>query len=407
MTVAIIGAGFTGLSAGLELVRRRQDVVIFESSDRVGGLAVGFREENWEWTAERFYHHIFTNDLAIIRLSTDLGIPPLFLRPVTAVLWNGRMYPFDSPIELLRFPGLSLAEKLRMGAVLAGFKALPNGRMLEGWPAAPALKLLMGTRGFGTIWEPLLTGKFERFAPQVNLAWFWARIKKRTPRLGTFPGGFQALADRMAEEIRQRGGTIELNQKVSIDDATRRFDVVLSTLPEKNGQTHYLDAHILFLELSRPFLDHVYWLNILDRSFPFLVVGEHTNFVDSKYFGGARLVYVGNYLPSSHSLFNLNVDEVIAQFLPWMRKINPQFSKKWIQKAHVFRGPFAQPVMTVNYSKTIPPIRRSNNFYCANQAMIYPWDRGTNYAVELGQRAARMIVNSNRKSQMSKLHLKS
>lgn len=393
MTVAIIGAGFTGLSAGLELVRHGQSVTIYEGSNRVGGLAVGFRESGWDWTAERFYHHIFTNDLAIIRLSTDLGISPLFLRPVTAVLWNGRMYPFDSPIELLRFPGLSLVEKLRMGAVLAGFKVLPNGVMLERWSAAPALKLLMGTRGFGTIWEPLLTGKFERFAPQVNLAWFWARIKKRTPRLGTFPGGFQALADRMAGEILRCGGTIELNQKVSTEDAQKRFDVVLSTLPEKNGQTHYLDAHILFLELSRSFLDKVYWLNILDRSFPFLVVGEHTNFVDSKHFGGARLVYVGNYLPSSHPLFDLSVDEVIAQFFPWMRKINPQFSKKWIQKAHVFHGPFAQPVMTVNYSKTIPSIRRSNRYYVANQAMIYPWDRGTNYAVELGQRAARIIMN--------------
>ena len=393
MTVAIIGAGFTGLAAGLELVRHGQRVAVFESSDRVGGLAVGFREPEWEWTVERFYHHIFTNDLAIIRLSTDLGIPPLFLRPITAVLWNGRMYPFDSPIELLRFPGLSLAEKLRMGVVLAGFKALPNGVMLERWPAAPALKLLMGTRGFGTIWEPLLTGKFEQSARTVNLAWFWARIKKRTPRLGTFPGGFQALADRMAEEIRRCGGTVELNQKVSIDESKNDYDVVLSTLPEKNGPTHYLDAHILFLELSRPFLDRVYWLNILDRSFPFLVVGEHTNFVDFKHFDGNRLVYVGNYLPKNHRLFQLSDNEVFQEFLPWLRKINPDFSKKWVQKSYVFRGPFAQPVMTVNYSKTIPPIRRSNRYYVANQAMIYPWDRGTNYAVELGQRAARMIIS--------------
>lgn len=392
MTVAIIGAGFTGLSAGLELVRHKRDVVIFESSDRVGGLAVGFRESGWDWTVERFYHHIFTNDSTIIRLSTDLGIPPLFLRPVTAVLWNGRMYPFDSPIELLRFPGLSLAEKLRMGAVLAGFKALPNAILLERWPAAPALKLLMGTRGFGTIWEPLLAGKFERFVRDVNLAWFWARIKKRTPRLGTFPGGFQVLADRMAEEIREHGGTVQLSQKVSIDEIKKSYDVVLSTLPEQNGTTQYLDAHILFLELSRSFLGDVYWLNILDRRFPFLVVGEHTNFVDSKHFGGSRLVYVGNYLPSNHPLFLLSADEVIAQFLPWMQKINPQFSKKWIQKQYVFRGPFAQPVMTVNYSKKIPSIQRSNRYYVANQAMIYPWDRGTNYAVELGQRAAKIML---------------
>ena len=198
----------------------------------------------------------------------------------------------------------------------------------------------------------------------------------------------------MAEEIRRHGGDIILNKKVSMDDVKKDFNVVLSTLPEKNQNISYLDAHILFLELDRSFLKNgVYWLNILDRKFPFLVVGEHTNFVDPRHFGSTRLVYVGNYLPSDHPLFQLTEQDALKQFLPWFKRINPAFSKKWVKKAYIFRGPFAQPVMTVNYSKNIPPIRRSKNFYVANQAMIYPWDRGTNYAVELGQKAARIIMN--------------
>ena len=392
MKLASIGAGFTGLAAGLELSRRGAKVTIFEQEDKVGGLAVGFRRPNWKWTAEKFYHHIFTNDRAIIRLAIDLGIPPVWHRPMTAVWWNNGFYQFDSAKNLLEFPGLGLIDKLRMGAVLAGFKLLPDGKFLERRPAEKSLVKLMGRKGYESIWKPLLAGKFNQFASKVNLAWFWARIKKRTARLGTFPGGFQALAERMADEIRKNGGEIVLGKVIEAKNLADKFDAVLSTLPEKNGKVNYLDAHVLFMELKKQFLPGIYWLNILDRRFPFLVLGEHTNFVGIENFGGSHLVYVGNYLPPNHRLFSLSSNEVLDEFFPWLVKINPKFSRQDVISASVFRGPFAQPVMTVNYSKLIRPIKREGNLYVANQAMIYPWDRGTNYAVELGQRAARIIL---------------
>lgn len=394
MKIAVIGAGFTGLSASLELVWRGQDVTLFEASECVGGLAVGYKKNNWQWMAERFYHHIFTNDHAIIDLSRRVGLPPVFFRPTTAMYWEGKTYPFDSPLALFEFPGLSSFAKVRMALVLTLLKIIPNGRFLERWKAERSLRLLMGRNGFDTIWEPLLVGKFGREANGVNLAWFWARVKKRTARLGTFPGGFGALADRLASEIRRYGGNIKLHEKVSIPSLAHQYDVVLSTVPEKGGNVRYLDAHVLLLELKRPFLDNTYWLNILDRSFPFLVLAEHTNFVSSKDFNGSHLLYIGNYLSQNDGLFALSSNEVVKKFLPWLQKINPAFREKDIQDAHVFHGPFAQPVATVNYSRTIPPIKRTKKLYVANQSMIYPWDRGTNYAVELGQRAAREILKN-------------
>lgn len=403
MKAAIVGAGFTGLAAGLELSRRGVGVTIFEQEDKVGGLAVGFRRPGWKWSAEKFYHHIFTNDRAIIKLSQELGIEPEWHRPVTAVYGvegsegpEGQrgVYKFDSAKNLLEFPWLRLVDKLRMGAVLAGLKFLPDGRFLEKYSARDWLVKTMGKSGFRMIWEPLLTGKFADLASQVNMAWFWARIKKRTARLGTFPGGFQALADRIADEIKKNGGEIVLEEKVESQNLLGKYDAVLSTLPEKNGKVNYLDAHVMLLELKKQFMPDIYWLNILDRSFPFLVVGEHTNFVAPENFGGSHLVYVGNYLPQDHKLFSLSSNEVLAEFLPWLKKINPKFSRQDVIAAEAFRGPFAQPVMTVNYSKLIPPMRRDGNLYVANQAMIYPWDRGTNYAVELGRKAAWEIIKT-------------
>lgn len=392
MKAAIVGAGFTGLAAGLELSRRGARVDVFEAADKVGGLAVGFKRPGWKWTAEKFYHHIFTNDDAIIGLSKELGLAPEWHRPITAVRRGEAIFPFDSAKDLFLFPGLGMLDKLRMGAVLLGLKLLSNGKFLEKYSARDWLIKTIGRRGFETVWEPLLTGKFADSAAQVNMAWFWARIKKRTANLGTFPGGFQALAEKMADEIKKKGGRIFLGKSVGPADLIGNYDAALSTLPERNGKVNYLDAHVLLLELTKQFLPGIYWLNILDRKFPFLVVGEHTNFVPPENFGGSHLVYVGNYLPQGHKLFSLSSNEVLNKFYPWLKKINPGFSRRDIINAWVFRGPFAQPVMTVNYSKLIPPIKREGNLYAANQAMIYPWDRGTNYAVELGKKAAREIL---------------
>ncbi|MER2600233.1 MAG: oxidoreductase, partial [Caldilineales bacterium] len=42
----------------------------------------------------------------------------------------------------------------------------------------------------------------------------------------------------------------------------------------------------------------------------------------------------------------------------------------------------------------IPAIRTPvSGLYFASMSQVYPWDRGTNFAVEIGQKAAAMIVD--------------
>jgi hypothetical protein len=33
-----------------------------------------------------------------------------------------------------------------------------------------------------------------------------------------------------------------------------------------------------------------------------------------------------------------------------------------------------------------------NGLYFASMSQVYPWDRGTNFAVEIGRRVARMVM---------------
>jgi uncharacterized protein with NAD-binding domain and iron-sulfur cluster len=57
--VAIIGAGLTGLTAAYQLAQKGHQVVIFEKEYALGGLAAGFKEKDWDWSLEHFYHHFF------------------------------------------------------------------------------------------------------------------------------------------------------------------------------------------------------------------------------------------------------------------------------------------------------------------------------------------------------------
>ena len=87
-------------------------------------------------------------------------------------------------------------------------------------------------------------------------------------------------------------------------------------------------------------------------------------------------------------------EEVLKLFDPFLRKINPEYKNSLIDY-QLFKAPFAQPIIPTNYSKMIPPmITPLKNVYLANIEQVYPWDRGTNYAVELGQKVASLILEN-------------
>lgn len=56
-TIAVLGAGFGGMSAAYDLAKAGHKVSIYEAASGVGGLASGFKEPHWDWSVERFYHH--------------------------------------------------------------------------------------------------------------------------------------------------------------------------------------------------------------------------------------------------------------------------------------------------------------------------------------------------------------
>ncbi|MBK8029876.1 MAG: hypothetical protein IPK17_10285 [Chloroflexi bacterium] len=115
--------------------------------------------------------------------------------------------------------------------------------------------------------------------------------------------------------------------------------------------------------------------------------------MDKANYGGDHLLYLGDYVPANHEYFRLTDEEVVERFTAALPTINPSFSKDWIRKAWVFRAPYAQPVPYINHSEDIPALQTPlPGVFWGSMSQVYPWDRGTNYAVRMGREIAHMML---------------
>jgi len=429
MKIAIIGAGYGGMSAAWDLSKAGHQVTIYESADYVGGLASGFKEPGWKWSVEKFYHHWFASDKHMLGMIDELGLSSqvMFPRPLTVMYYDGKFYPFDSIIKMALFPGLGWGiNKIRFGLVGLYLRLSSNWKELEKYTVEEWMMKWTGESVYKLMWEPLVIGKFgTKYYKQVNMAWMWARMHARTTRLGTFEGGFQNFANQFAEKLKAAGVEIKLSTPIThiqrttgnaefeltTPEGMETADKVLVTLSPgvmakmvPSLPKEYLEgllrlksmgAVVLTISLKNQLSrEGYYWYNIpKSAGFPFLAVVEHTNFVSPENFGGEHIIYIGDYIEPEHEYFQLTKEELLAKFTPSLKKFNPDFDESWINNSWLYRTAYAQPVPLINHSQNIPSIETPiEGLYFASMSQVYPWDRGTNFAVEIGRKAARLML---------------
>ncbi len=213
MHTVVLGGGALGLTLALRLAQGGRRVTVIEREPLPGGLAAGFRVGD-AWL-EKFYHHLFRSDRAIIRLIRELGLGErlVWRAPANPTLVGGHAYRLDSPLTLLRFSPLRLDERLRMAVAMAYLKFLPPIGM-EGKRAAPWIRRWMGEGPYRVVWGPMLRAKFGALAEEIALPWFWARVHDRSIALGYLRGGFQLFYEELARQVRAHGGEVRLGSEV-------------------------------------------------------------------------------------------------------------------------------------------------------------------------------------------------
>jgi len=420
----LIGAGALGLTVALRLVERGHHVTILERDPVPGGLAGSFEVSPGMWL-EKFYHHIFRTDTNAIRMIDEVGLGDKlhWYQPVTTVYLEGKSHPLDTPAAVLAFSPLSILDRLRLAMGVAFLRLLPSPDVLEGRTAGRWIRTVMGRAAYEKVWGPLLHGKFHDSADDVSMPWLWARIHCRTAKLGYLHGGFHqmyaALSDRItaaggtivygaaANRIRTAGDGVEVDITVAGEPRTERFDRVISTLPTaltvkltpempadystRHPAPKALGAHCLILSLDRP-LTGEYWIGNNEPEIPFLAIVEHTAMVPPAEYGGRHLVYLGNYRPHDDPLFTWSTDEVVDRFEAGIRRLNPAFERSWIKQAWSFGAPFAQPIVTPSFARTIPGFDTPvPGLFVANMFQVYPYDRGQNYSIALAERLVRHL----------------
>ncbi len=454
MIIGIIGGGFAGMTAAYELGKLGYKTVLIERMPELGGLAGTFPVEPGV-PLERGYHHWFTSDTSIVAQMQELGLGDRVMWIPSRTGWfdQGRIWNMVSPGDLMRLGTLPLMDRVRLGAATGYLTYLQRDkRNLAKYERITAAEWWIkygGEQAWDKVWSPMFRGKFGAMAEQVPMVWHWFKIVLRIgsrrglnqEELGYPRGSFQVLIDALERAIAKQGGIIlkgtavkrvvvESNTAVGIelaeDDKTQQalgalsaagihlnergyipFDRVYSSAPSfatlkiidglpdeylaKMRAARYMAAVLVILKLKRQ-LTPMYWLNIADRSIPFVATIEQTNFLPPDVYNGKRIVYVSNYLDPTSPYFAMNRDEILQAYLPHLKKLNPAFTPDWIEEFWHFKEAAAQPVFPLNYSRMIPEYRTPiRNFYLGNTTQIYPEDRGTNYSVRMGQTIARLI----------------
>lgn len=432
--VAIIGGGVAGLTAAYRLLQQGHRVQIFEAAPQLGGLVRTF--EIGGEPIECFYHHIFTTDTAVVRLVEEMGLGDrLTWRPSkVGIFYEGRIYPFVTPMDLLRFSPVGLIDRVRLGLMGLYLRRQKDGSRYENVTAKEWIRKFAGERNLEVVWGPLLRGKFGDLGDDLIMTWLWNKIHLRFASRGAGPtqrellgyllGSFGAWIEALIGRVRELGGELHAGspvQSIVVEQErataleiggesprTLPFDAIVCTVANKifrriapplpddytaklEGVT-YQDALCLVLTLKQS-LSHMYWLNINDRSMPFLALIEQTNFIERERYGGRHVLYVSNYLDKQSPLLKMSIDEIMALYLPHLKGINPDFDESWINDRWLYHGPDAQPVFTVGAGSRIPDHRTPvPGLYLANMSQIYPQDRGQNYSIILGETIADIVA---------------
>lgn len=427
LRVAVIGAGAMGLAAGLKALQNGHDVTIFEADSVPGGMAAHFDFDGV--SIERFYHFVCKSDADTFALMSELGIGDKMRWVSTKMGYfvDGRLHDWGNPVALLKFPGLSFAEKVRYGLMMLTAVRRKSATDLENITSHAWIESWCGKRVYDLLWRPLFELKFYDFADKISAAWIWTRIKRvgtsrksmLEEQLGYIEGGSQTLIDALVEAINKKRGRVRIGQAVSrvvvrdkrvagveVNGDTLPFDAVISTVPipyvvdlvpdlSESAKDVYrsidnIGVVCVILKLKRPVTGN-FWTNVSDSEARIPGFVEFSNLRPLP----ATIVYVPFYMPVERPEFGEPNEAFIRKSFACMQRINPQLAESDLIVGKVGRLKHAQPVCPPGFASTLPSVQTEiAGLQIADTCFYYPEDRGISESVRLGRAMADAVPSS-------------
>jgi protoporphyrinogen oxidase len=429
MKTGVIGGGIAGLTAAYRLSKAGNEVTVFEKDGFLGGLASAVDFSGTK--LDRIYRHIFKSDLYFTDIIKELGLSDKFtwIESKMGFYYNGRLYPFTTPMHILRFSPLSFIDRLKLGLMTVYLARVNNWKKYENITAKDWVIKYAGQKIYDVVWGSLLKQKFGKRTDEIAMTWLYGRIHARIASrvskelLGYMNGSFQVFIDKLAGEIKKNNGHImtgspavkvivENGKVTGIRTGTGKFAfdaVVVTAAPQilrkladfpreydaRFDRLDYYGSIVLMMSMKKQITPY-YWVNMAAEDSPFVALIEHTNFIDKSVYSGNRIAYLGKYLPVNDELYKMPDAGIKDVFFAYMKKAFSGFDEKDIIDWKVTREPFSQPIVPLKFSEIkldyATPVK---GLYSANMSQIYPEDRGMNFAVMQGNEVAEIVVKNN------------
>lgn len=425
-TAIVIGAGISGLTAAYRLATAGWHVEVVEGRGEIGGLARSMSLGRGR--IERYYHFICKGDMHLLRLAKELGLEES-LRWAPAPMghfYNGRLYPFSTALDLLRFRPLSFLERLRLALASRAAQRTTKWRPLDKIAAKEWLLKTVGEHVYEVLWRPLLEVKFGPYADEVAAAWLWHRLYRvgtsrqsilRPETMGHFAGGSETLFERLVERIAGHGGKINLetvavavrrlragewNAETSGGELSGRAVIMAVPLPVAAALTQqelpeyssqlaavpYLGVVCVLLRAERTATPY-FWVNINDRRVAFNGFIEYSNLNRSPQAWGGEVLYVPMYLPPDDPRFSWPDGQWAQWFREGLRQVNENYERS-VTLEVVTRDIHAQPVCTPGFADRRPAIKApAQGLFLVEASQLYPSDRCLSGMIGLASLAAR------------------
>ncbi|PJF39376.1 MAG: hypothetical protein CUN54_08855 [Phototrophicales bacterium] len=409
--IAIIGGGIMGVTLAYRLSQQDFAVTVYERGPSLGGLASYFDYDGIR--IDRFYHTILSSDMSMQDLIEESGVADRlhFTETKQGFYDGGKLYPFNTPMDLMRFPPLNIIQRFRLGLQVIYAQFESDWQTIDQIPVEHWLLKVSGRGVYNKVWQPLLRAKFDTVSEDVPATYIWSRLKRM---MGTRQGvtskemmcylenGYYTLIEAMAAACEQRGVDFKLNTGVdeiviengaataiqTSDGRTEPYDIFVSTLPspvlaplipgaaqafrEQLSSQAYLGVLCPLLILKRK-LTPYYVLNITDSSIPFTAVVETTNLIDPQHVNNHHLVYLPKYLAPDNEMAQWPDDKVEAEWMRYLKQMFPDFDESWIEDFIVQRARYVEPIRPMGTLDQIPSIKTPvGNLYMGNTVMIYP-----------------------------------